>query len=166
MRLLSALIFAGATLMAAGLGDVKTVYLMPMASGLDQHLAVALTTTGAFQVSTDPRAADAVFTDHIGAGFERSLDDLYKPDAKSESKPGSNTDAKGAAKKDDKTDDGYVRPPAVPLSRSKGNIFLVDRKTHVVLWSMYATPKSTQSEDLNELAGRIAVKIQKDRKAK
>ena len=172
MKLLCALIFAGASLMAGGLSDVKTVYLMPMAGGLDQHLAVALTATGTFAVSTDPGAADAVFTDHIGNAFEQSLSELYQSEAKPEEKAETKSDSKEAkagaksAKEEVKSDDGYVRPIASPLSRSKGDIFLVDRKTHVVLWSMYATPKSSQSADLNELAGKIAAKIQKDRKGK
>lgn len=172
MKVLCTLILAGVSLMAGSLSDVKTVYLMPMASGLDQHLAVALTSTGTFEVSTDPAAADAVFTDHIGNAFEQSLSDLYKPEIKPEEKAGAKADAKDAkaaaksAKEEVKSEDGYVRPTSSMSSRGRGDIFLVDRKTRVVLWSMYATPKSSQSSDLNELAGKIAAKIQKDRKGK
>jgi hypothetical protein len=151
MKLLCALICAGLSVAAAGLDDVKTVYLMPMSSGLDQHLAVSLTVMGAMQVTTNPLAADAVFTDHIGAAFEQSLTDLYKPEPTASDKKG---------------DEEFPKPAMQPLSRGKGDIFLVDRKTHVVLWSMYAVPKSSQSEDLNELAGKIVAKLQKDRKGK
>jgi len=154
--------------MAGGLSDVKTVYLMPMASGLDQHLAEALTSSRTFEVSTDPAAADAVFTDHIGNAFEKSLSDLYKPEIKPEEKADAKDAKAGAksAKEEVKSDDGFVRPTSSMSSRGRGDIFLVDRKTRVVLWSMFATPKSSQSTDLNELAGKIAAKIQKDRKGK
>jgi hypothetical protein len=144
---------------------------MPMASGLDQHLAVSLTSTGALEVSTDPKAADAVFTDHIGASFEQSLSDLYKPEVKPQPQPevkaDSKLDSKSTGRKIEVApDDTFTKPTSAPLSRGKGNIFLVDRKTRVVLWSMYATAKSSQSDDLNELASRIVAKLQKDRKGK
>ncbi len=69
-------------------------------------------------------------------------------------------------KKDDGKSDEYTKPTMSPLSRGKGDIFLVDRKSHVVLWSMYATPKSSDSGDMNRLAGKIASQVQKDRKGK
>ncbi len=59
------------------LEGIKTVYLLPMASGLDQFLAVRLTTGSILQVVTDPQKADAILTDHIGASFEQRLDELY-----------------------------------------------------------------------------------------
>ena len=62
---------------AAGLSDVKTVYLMPMSNGLDQYLAVQLTTGAVLQVVVDPQRADAVLTDHLGESFEQSLAELY-----------------------------------------------------------------------------------------
>src|SRR5678809_764458 len=46
---------------------VKTVYLLPMAGGLDQYLALQLTSGGVLQVVTDPKKADAILTDGIGA---------------------------------------------------------------------------------------------------
>ena len=49
---------------------VKTVYLLPMASGLDQYLALQLTSSGVLQVVTDPKKADAILTDGIGARLE------------------------------------------------------------------------------------------------
>jgi hypothetical protein len=149
MKLFCMLFAASLSLAAAGLSDVKTVYLLPMSSGLDQHLAVSLTTGNVLQVVTDPEKADAIFTDTIGASFEDRMTELF-----ASSKP-----------KDDKSD-SYTRPTMQPLSRGKGDIFLVDRKSHVVVWSMYAAPKSADSSDMNRLASRIAAQVQKDRKGK
>src|SRR6476646_9144378 len=56
---------------------VKTVYLLPMAGGLDQYLALQLTAGGVLQVVTDPKKADAILTDGIGARFEENLTQLY-----------------------------------------------------------------------------------------
>src|SRR5437762_7219070 len=56
---------------------VKTVYLLPMAGGLDQYLALKLTSGGVLQVVTDPKKADAILTDGIGARLEDSLTELY-----------------------------------------------------------------------------------------
>jgi hypothetical protein len=136
---------------AADLGDTKTVYLLPMASGLDQFLAIRLTTGALLQVVTDPQKADAVLTDKIGAAFEQRLDELYNP----------------VQKKDDK-DAVFGDPgkPAQSISRGKGAIFLVDRKTRNVLWSTYARPKNATPDEMNHLADRIASRLEKDRKGK
>jgi hypothetical protein len=145
-----ALIGAG---LAAGadLGDIKTVYLLPMANSLDQYLAIRLTTGTSLQVVTDPQKADAVLTDRIGASFEQTLDELYK------TKP-----AKGEP---DKEMQESSRPMQA-MSRGKGAIFLVDRKTRNVLWSTYAMPKSSAPDDMNHLADRIVSRLGKDRRIK
>ena len=49
---------------------VKTVYLLPMAGGLDQYLALQLSSGGLLQVVTDPNKADAILTDSIGTRLE------------------------------------------------------------------------------------------------
>jgi hypothetical protein len=151
-----AVLFATGLLIAASapnpaLEGVKTVYLLPMASGLDQFLAVRLTTGSILQVVTDPQKADGILTDHIGASFEQQLDGLY-----------------GAKPRDDKDnpEQDFARPMTQPLSRGKGAIFLVDRKTRSVLWSTYALPKNTAPSDMNHLADRIAGRLEKDRKGK
>ena len=66
---------------AAALAQVKTVYILQMSRGMDQYLAHRLTKGGVVQVVTDPSKADALLTDHLGAGFEASVKDLY-PEAK------------------------------------------------------------------------------------
>jgi len=133
---------------AAGLGDVKTVYLLAMSNGLDQYLAVQLTTGAVLQVVTDPQKADVVFTDHLGEAFEHTLAELYEEKA-DKSKSDSNPDN---------------APPQFARSgmqgqRGRGNIFLVDRKTHEVLWSVYERPKDTTPDGLRSVAVRIASKL-------
>ena len=58
--------------LAAGLDDVKTVYVLPMSNGLDQYLAAQLTSGSVLQVVTDPHKADAVLTDHLGQRCQRA----------------------------------------------------------------------------------------------
>lgn len=150
MKLLAALCAAGLSLLAGDLSPIKTIYLMPMASGLDQYLATRLTTDGAFQVVTDPQKADAIFTDRIGSAFEQQFNDLFTP-----KKP-----------TDGKLENDTPGPVGQSVSRAKGSIFLVDRNSRVVLWSTYALPKSKSSHDLNDLAGRIVAQLEKTRKGK
>jgi hypothetical protein len=59
--------------------QVHKVYLLPMTNAMEQYLANRLTGLGVFQVVTDPKKADAVFTDGIGASFESRLADLFPP---------------------------------------------------------------------------------------
>ena len=64
---------------------------------------------------TDPKLADAVFTDQLGAGFEQKLDELYPPPVDKDS---------GKADKNDKP-----APHISTFGRGKGTIFLVDLKS-------------------------------------
>jgi hypothetical protein len=150
MKLLAVFFAAGASLLAADISAVKNVYLMPMSSGLDQYLAIRLSKDTAFQVVTDPLKADAVFTDRIGESFEQAMADLYEPKKPTDGKLG---------------DDQIAKPISQPFSHGKGSLFLVDRNSHVVLWSTFALPKSTRSQDLNDLAGKIVAELDKSRKA-
>jgi hypothetical protein len=75
-RCLCLLPLAGALACAADLATVHSVYLMPMARGMDQYLANQLTNEHVFRVVTDPKLADAVFTDHISEGFQTQLEDF------------------------------------------------------------------------------------------
>lgn len=146
-----ALLFA-ASLVAAGanLGDVKTVYLLPMPNGLDQYLAIRLTTGSILQVVTDPQKADAIFTDHIGTGLEETLAGLY-----------------GEKPKDkDKDEFGSSKPNLPTVARGRGAIFLVDRKTRDVLWADNERPKNSTAEEIERAADRIAGKLAKSVKGK
>ena len=95
---------------------VKTVYVLPMAGGLDQYLALELTSAGVLQVVTDPKKADAVFTDGIGARLEDSLTELY-----------------GAPIDKDQAKADSPQPSMRPLSRSRGIVFLVNRTSRDVV---------------------------------
>jgi hypothetical protein len=151
MKLLTVFLAAGLSALAADVASVKAVYLMPMAGGLDQYLATRLTKGGLIQVVTDPKKADAIFTDRIGANFEQSLQSMYE-----EKKP---SDGKLSS-------DDFAKPAAAPLSRGKGSLFLVDRQSRVVLWSMYAKAKSSASDEMNSLAMKIVDQLGKDRAEK
>ncbi len=137
-------------LSAAGLSDVKTVYLLPMSSGLDQYLAQKLTSGAVLQVVTDPQKADVVLTDHLGETFEQSLADLYQTKPKADDKTADAED-KGAT---------FARS-GMQGKRGRGTIFLVDRRTHEVLWSVYELPKDSQPGTLRHSAGRISDQLAK-----
>jgi hypothetical protein len=136
----------------AQVSEVRTVYVLPMASGLDQYLALRLTSGAVLQVVTDPQKADALLTDGIGARFEESFSQLF-----------------GAVETDksDKAGAGEFAHPAMrPLSGSRGVIFLVNRSSRDVVWSTFERPKSSQPVDLNQAAGKIVSRLAKVRKAK
>jgi hypothetical protein len=136
------------------LAEVKTVYLMPMANGLDQFLAVRLTAGSVVQVVTDPQKADAIFTDRIGAALEQKFDELYGEKPKS------------GDKDKDKDQWSSSKNTMQPLSRGRGAIFLVDRKNRNVIWSMYERPKNSTADEMHHVADRIASRLDKDRKGK
>ena len=149
-----AFVLAGALAVdGAGLAEIKTVYVLPMSSGLDQFLAIKLTTGGVMQVVTDPMKAEVVFTDHIGTSFEEKLNDMYGQKSKT----------------DDKDKDATTTPARIsssPLAHGRGLIFMVDRKTRNVIWSAYVPPKNTTPDEMNHVAATIVTKLEKDRKAK
>ena len=131
--------------------EVKTVYLLPMTYSLDQFLAIRLTKGGILQVVTDPNLADAILSEHIGTSLDEQMKSLY-----GEKK----TDA---ADKDKATSFGG---PMAGGTRSKGAVFLVDRKTRNVIWSDYVRPKNSQPDELNHTADKIAGQLEKDKKVK
>ena len=77
--------------------NVQSVYLMPMSGGLDQYLAHQITNAHTFSVVTDPKHADAIFTDRLGEALQAQLEKLY-PRPKPES---AEAKKKEASKKDD-----------------------------------------------------------------
>ncbi len=138
----------------ARLAGVRSVYLLPMANGLDQHLANRLTNLGVFQVVTDPQKAEAVFTDRLGEAFETRLNELYPPPVEKKEEEEEATDAKKELKQ--------PPPPSSAFTRGKGTLFLVDVKSRNVLWSIYERPKNTTSGELDRSAERIAQRLKKD----
>jgi hypothetical protein len=151
MKLLLTIAVSALFVSGAELADYKTVYVLPMSSGLDQFLAIRLTSGAVMQVVTDPQKADLVFTDRIGVSFEQKLDELY-----------------GAKPKVDEKDSVMGSPKSfgAPLAHGRGLMFLVDPRTRNVVWSVYVKPKGSTPEDLNRAAGDIANKLQKDKVGK
>jgi hypothetical protein len=160
--------FALCSLSAAdpGLNRIESVYLLPMSSGLDQYLASRIAREGRFRVVTDPARAEAVLTDRLGTDFEERMTQLYpppeppKPEKKDDEQEKSKDDTIGSAL----SEAAGTAPPISSFSRSKGNVFLVDRNTRQVLWSFYLRPRSTTSDELHHVAGEIAKNLHEESK--
>lgn len=147
MRLIVSLL-ALCSLFAANpqLANVKSVYLLPMANGMDQYLANHLRAAGNYVVVTDPQAADAVFTDSVGPVFERKLAELYPP-------------------KEVEEDEEKAEKEQFPVStfrRGRGVVFLVERKSRQVVWSTYEKPRDVRADSVNQAAQRIAQRLNKE----
>jgi hypothetical protein len=127
-----ALIVLGAGILFAQGPAVHSVYILPMAGGLDQYLAERMTREHVMQVVVNPKTADAVLTDRLGASFEQQLDKMS-----------------GAKETDAR--------PAFRSSVAKGTIFLVDTKSRQVLWSDYEKPSHAGPA---QEAERITKKLQ------
>ena len=167
---------------------VQTVYLLPMAHGLDQYVANRLTREHLFEVVSDPKRADAVFTDHLGEAFEAKLNVLYpapkpaapEPAAESDTNE-STTDAgpKDQNAKDDKSKDpnrkgdtvtstsepratGGAAVPVSSFGRGKGTLFLVDAHSRAVLWSIFEKPGRTSPDQLDRIARRVVDRLKHD----
>jgi hypothetical protein len=146
----------------AELSQVQTVYIMPMANGFDQYLANRLRSAGNVRVVTDMNKADAVFTDKIGVAFESRIQEiedeakekeaLSKPVAvtKEGETPASNRDFKFAPRM------------VSAIGRGRGTFFLVDRRSRMVLWSIYSKPKNMQPDTLNRNAAKVAEQFSND----
>lgn len=158
------------------LAKVQSVYILPMANGVDQYLAHRLTQAGVFRVVTDPKAADAIFTENVGPGFEDKMKELYPPPAETgteAAKAGADS-AKDAAKdgqstapllrdlKDDKDSRDAFRPKVSPWARGKGTLFLVSRQSHAVIWSAFDKPKDFQPRTLDQTAETVVKRLKKD----
>lgn len=157
--------------------QVKTVYILPMGSGMDQFLASHLTQRGVFEVVTDPKKAEAIFTDRLGESFQTQMERLY-PAPKPPAPPPAVEDDKA---KDDGSDKDHPKvsaadkeaadrlshenasPHALTFGRNRGTLFLVDRQSRSVIWSLYARPKDTSSGTLDRTADKIARHLQIDR---
>ena len=173
-RFLLSFALAAATLGAADLASVHTVYLLPMARGLDQYLANRLTNEGLFQVVTDVTKADAIFTERIGEAFEQKMEELLPPPAppepaKAEPKHEDHS-AAAAAPADARGDLSPIDEPVnklpkagsmATISKARGTIFLVDSKTRQVVWSAYELPKDGSSKQMDQTAGNLVNRMKK-----
>jgi hypothetical protein len=142
------------------LSQIQTVYLMPMANGFDQYLANRLREVPQIRVVADPSKADAVFTDRLGATFENKLEEWA--DAQKQKQEEANVPPADAAAAPSR--EGFKFAPKVVsnLSRGRGTYFLVDRRSRIVLWSIYSKAKNSQPNSLNSNAGHVAEKLAKD----
>lgn len=148
----------------AGLADVKAVYLLPMAHGMDQYLANHLTKAGIYLVVTDPTRADAVFTDRLGESLEAQLKELYpepkkvddkkKDDKKKKEEPKGQGTGQGPGSGDVSGYSGAA-PRSTSFGGSRGNIFLVDVKSRAVVWSIHSRPKTITPGHLDATAEHI-----------
>ena len=164
MKRLVCLLSICVSAVAAELSGVHTVYLLPMARGMDQYLANRLTNEHVFRVVTDPKLADAFFSDRLGEPFQAQLDAaLPKPaPAKDAAK---DTDAKPAKATTLVSDPvNKLENPAMNSSfgRGKGNVFLVDAKSRQVVWSTFDPPKDDTGKELDRTASDIVNRIKKD----
>jgi len=163
-RLLLVFACCGLPALATDLPAVHSVFVMPMSQGMDQFLANRLAGEHVFQVVSDPKLADAVLSDRIGASLNSSLDELtpaVKPAA--------------AEQKDAKADSSAAKfatagapDPALSSSfgRGKGNFFLLDVKSRQVLWSTFALPKDSTAGQLDRTASDIVSRLMHDMKKK
>jgi hypothetical protein len=117
---------------------VHTVYILPMANGLDQYLADQLTRGHVVQVVADPKLADAIITDRLGEAFEQKMTQIHPRDD-AEKKASTSSDIR----------------PSFQSNGSRENFFLVDAKSRQILWSDYEKP----ARSLNREASRIAKKL-------
>jgi hypothetical protein len=188
-RCLCLLPLAGALACAADLAGVHSVYLLPMARGMDQYLANRLTNEHVFHVVTDPKLADAIFTDHLSEGFQAQLEDFSptpKPPepakpasadstAKTGDEPtppakpaGSDSKAKSGDEPTSpdllgKTENTLSNPATSSgFSRARGTVFLVDAKSRQVIWSVYAPPKDFAGKEMNRTASDIVSRLKRD----
>jgi hypothetical protein len=122
----------------------RTVYVLEMANGLDQHLANHLTASRAMWVVLDPAAADAVLTESLDDSFWSWLARNYPPVPGTQQSGGL-----GSASRRE--------PSANP--RHPGMVFLVDPRTHVVIWSIWDKPKSAAPAELEHTADHIAKQL-------
>jgi hypothetical protein len=159
---------------APAVAEVQSVYILPMANGLDQFLANRLNAGKVFRVVTDPQMADALFTDRLGEGFERKYAELYPPPPPPpppeppKAEPAKEESKDAAAAKGERPSIGDVKEETTARvstwGRGKGTIFLVDRKSRAVVWSTYEKPKNTSAGELNRTAGRIVDRLKEELK--
>ncbi len=149
-------------LQAAESGQVRAVYLLPMANGFDQYLAHQLTAQGVLQVVTDPERADAVLTDQIGPAFERRLQELFPREKQTPSAGESEKEKESAEAAEARAESDRQRAAVSVVSsfgRGRGNVFLVGLASREVLWSLHQPPKNFTPRELDRAAAKVAAKL-------
>jgi hypothetical protein len=168
MKRLALLFSCSAALVCAtDLAGVHTVYLLKMSRGLDQFIASRLTEDHIFQVVTDPKQADAVFTDQIGEGFEAKLEDLFpSPDAKPAPPPKEDKDDETSPFLGDTVNKLSNPASGSSFGRGRGTVFLVDAKSRRVVWSVFEPARSGTPKDLDRTASDIVNRLKHQLKGK
>jgi hypothetical protein len=158
------------------LAEVKNVYVLKMAKGMDQYLANRITNEHLFQIVTDPKLADTILTEAIGEGFEAKLKELYPPPPtdteESEEQP--EKPEKTAKTVDDTVNtmslisetSNKLAPLTTSWGRGKGTLFLVNAKSKEVVWSTYEVPKDGTSRELDRTAIDIVSRLKRELKKK
>jgi len=129
----------------------RTVYIVPMANGLDRYLASRLTSTGTVWVLLEPANADAVITDRVDERFWAWSNAIFKP---------------GHQGPVPKLTEDHPDAGGPTGSSNRGTLFLVDPRTGIVLWSIYQPPANTSPNALDQAAARAAVTLKKHLEAK
>lgn len=180
----TALLFLPLLAGAAEIGGsrVNSVYILPMAHGLDQHIANRLTREHVVEVVADSARADALLTDRLGGSLEYQLEKLHPtpkpPDERAKSESDSEKSEKVAgdhankADTDDTDSTNKRRSPRMmaeggpphpnAFGGGKGTLFLVDAHSRAVLWSVYEKPKSTSPDELDRTAKRVVSRLKQD----
>lgn len=171
MKLFCAFVALACTVLASvnpQLRQVKRVYILSMGSGMDQYLANQLTKSGIFEVVTDPKKADAIVTDNVGESFQQKLNSLYPPPPKPEAPNPAGDDDNATAQKPgnkgafDGLDLSGGHFGGTSFSRGKGNFFVVDRNSRIVLWSVYEPSKNSTPGELTKTASRVVKHLKDD----
>ncbi len=149
MKFLVFSLLAAAAVPAAQLKDVKSVYFYPMPGGFDQHLARWIVQDHLYRVVSDPKLADAVFTDQISTGFLYKLDHINTPPP-----PANNSGSTSTL-----TTNAEVPRESTFLS-AKGTLFLVDAKSKQVVWSFFERPKNSQAVTLDKAAKKAVLQLE------
>lgn len=171
----SGLVLFSAVLAAAEISgsNVHTVYVMPMANGLDQYIAHRLTAEHVLEVIADPHRADALFTDRLGESLEYQLEKLHptpktEEDADKRAKDkqpegaSANAEAKPETAAGVKTMGDSGPPRASTFGRGRGTLFLVDAKSRAVLWSVFEKPKGSSPAHLDRTAKRVVDRLKQN----
>jgi hypothetical protein len=136
----------------------KNVYFLPLPNGLEQFVASQIVKRNLMTVVTDPNLADAFFCDIVGKGLQKRLEELFPKSAAEQAKAEAPQETGESSLAMD------VKAPESQrfssFGRGKGTIFLVDRKTSVVLWSAYVRPETASADDLNKAAKTIVDKLE------
>jgi hypothetical protein len=149
MKFLVLSLLMAAIVPAAQLKDVKSVYFYPMPGGFDQHLARWIVQDHLYQVVTDPKLADAVFTNQISTGFLYKLDHINTPPP-----PANNSGSTSTLPTN------VEAPHESTFLSAKGTLFLVDAKSKQVVWSYFEQPKSSTAVTLDKRAKKVVQQLE------